>query len=254
MHLLIVDGMNLVRRVYAAVESQQTPLDATLSRSLSIIHQAASALTPTHVLLVFEEQVETWRHVIWPDYKAGRSPMPSRLAEHLPELRKALQENGIRYLLQSGWEADDLIASLAHKAAEQGIFVTILSTDKGFSQLVNRKIQLCNHFERKVFDVAAVTERFGLAPNQLVDFWALTGDSTNNLPGVTGIGPKTAGQLLDRFGGLDRLLICLDALSDKQKKLLEDEWQKALLTRELVRLKTDIELGINLQEIRWRPD
>lgn len=251
MHLLIVDGMNLVRRVYAAVESQQTALEATRSRCLSIIHQAAISLASTHVLLVFEEQVETWRHTLWPDYKAGRSPMPHRLAEYLPELRNALQQSGIRFVLQSGWEADDLIASMSHKAAQQGISVTILSTDKGFSQLVNRRIQLCNHFERKQFDEEAITEKFGLPPRKLVDFWALTGDSTNNLPGVTGIGPKTAAQLLDQFGSLDRLLIRLDALSNKHRVLMEDEWQRALLTRELVRLKTDVELGINLQEIRW---
>jgi len=252
MHLLIIDAMNLIRRVYAVAEKSQASLEATESRCLSIIARNAADSGATHVAMVFEEQVSTWRHDIWPDYKLGRPPMPQPLAEGLPLLRQRLTQQGLFCLDVLPWEADDVIASLAHKAASAGVSVTIVSTDKGFCQLASEHIQTYSHFDRRLYNVEGVRGYYGLLPHQLVDFWALTGDSTNHLPGVPGIGPKTAGQLLDQFQTLDALLVQLDDVPERWQTVLQQHWRDALLTRLLARLRLDVPLGVNLHDLRWR--
>lgn len=253
MQLLLVDAMNLIRRVYAAVAERAASLEATASRSLTIVGTAAEQLGCTHVVVVFERQQQTWRHEIWPDYKKGRPPMPEELAKGLAGLRHQLELAGLCCIEITPWEADDVIASLADKAVFNSVPVVILSTDKGFCQMVNPRLRLCNHFDRVVLDQAAVEARYGLHIHQLVDFWGMTGDTTNHLPGVAGIGPKAASALLDQYGTLDRCLLSLDQLPERQGKALREQWQQALLTRELVKLRTDVPLGINLHELRWQP-
>lgn len=253
MKLLLVDAMNLIRRIYAAVESQAgIALEATQTRSLSIIRQVFEQLEATHVLVVFEKHEPTWRHALWPEYKAGRAPMPEHLERHLAEVEQYLQMNGLSCTRMSGWEADDVIASIADRAGRAGLDVLVLSTDKGFCQLINERIQVCNHFDRILMDEEAVRMKFGLKPNQLADFWGLSGDTTNHVPGIPGIGPKTAAHWLDQFGSLDRVLIAADQLFGRHQALVEEHWQQALLSRELVRLRTDLEAGVNLHQMRWQ--
>ncbi len=251
MQLLIVDAMNLIRRVFAVAEKTHASMEATESRCLSIISRNAAQCDATHVVVVFEEQVPTWRHEVWPDYKAGRPPMPEALSIGLGPLRDQLLRSGLSCIDMVPWEADDVVASLAHRAANAGVDVTVLSTDKGFCQLVNHRIQIYNHFDRRLYDQNGVRQHYGLAPEQLVDFWALTGDSTNHLPGVAGIGPKTAGLLLDQFGGLDRILVQIDQVAARYQPTLREHWQKALLTRLMATLRKDVPLGINLHDLRW---
>ena len=190
MKLLIVDAMNLIRRIYAAAEDAELPLEATRSRCLAAIARNAEQSQATHVAMVFEQKCITWRHQLWPDYKLGRPPMPQPLQDDLEALQRYFRQCGLYCLELSGWEGDDVVASLAVKAAFAGLQVTILSTDKGFCQLVNPRLTVRNHFDRFSWDEAMVEQKFGLKPAQLCDFWALTGDTTNHLPGVPGIGPK----------------------------------------------------------------
>lgn len=252
MHLLIVDAMNLIRRIYAAAADSEMPLEATRSRCLAAIARNAQQGAATHVVMVFEEKCHTWRHALWPDYKAGRPPMPEALQQDLPELQRYFRQCGLYCLELSGWEGDDVVASLASKAAFAGLQVTILSTDKGFCQLVNGRLTVRNHFDRFSWDDEMVQQKFALKPQQLPDFWALTGDTTNHLPGVAGIGPKTAGQLLDRFGSLDVLLVQRQQCEGRVRQALEQYWEAALLTRVLATLRTDVPLGLNLHEFRWQ--
>ncbi|MBE0483059.1 MAG: flap endonuclease Xni [Bacterioplanes sp.] len=252
MKLLIVDAMNLIRRMYAAAEGSATQLDATQSRCLAAIDRNIEALQATHVVMVFEQHGDTWRHQLYADYKLGRKPMPEALAHALPDVRRYFEQAGIASLYIPHWEADDVIATLANKAALTGVDVVIMSTDKGFCQLVNARIRVRNHFERFDWDEERVTERFALRPSQLVDFWAMTGDSTNHLPGVAGIGPKTAGQLLDQHQELDRIFCALPELEERWQQALQKHWQDALLTRVLARLRLDVPLGIHLRDLRCR--
>jgi protein Xni len=249
--LLIVDAMNLIRRIYAAAPPGELQIEATQSRCLSAIARNAEQFHASHVAMVFEQKCQTWRHQLYPDYKLNRPPMPEALHHQLEPLTQYFQKNGLRCIDMAGWEADDVVATLANKAAFAGLEVMILSTDKGFCQLVNGRIQVRNHFDRFTYDEQMVEQKFALQPRQLVDYWALTGDSTNHLPGVTGIGPKTAGHLLDQFGSLDHLLACLDQLDTKQQARLEQHWRDAILTRILASLRLDVPLGINLSDLRW---
>ena len=250
-HLLIIDAMNLIRRVYAVAEKSQASMEATESRCLSIITRNASEAGASHLVVVFEEQVPTWRHELWPDYKKGRPPMPEALANGLPVLRDHLTRQGIACLDVTPWEADDVIASLGKRAASAGVKVTVVSTDKGFCQLVSKQLVVYSHFDRRLYDLDGVHGYYGLAPDSLTDFWALTGDTTNHLPGVPGIGPKTAGQLLDEYRTLDSMLVQLDSLPERWRKALEQHWKDALLTRLLATLRTDVPLGVNLHALRW---
>lgn len=252
MKLLIIDAMNLIRRMYAAAEGSGAQLEATQSRCLAAIDRNIEALQATHVVMVFEQHGGTWRHELYPDYKLGRVPMPEALEHALPDVRRYFEQAGIASLQIPHWEADDVIATLANKAALTGVDVVIMSTDKGFCQLVNARIRVRNHFDRFDWDEERVKERFALRPSQLVDFWAMTGDSTNHLPGVAGIGPKTAGQLLDTHRELDRVLCALSTLDERWQRTLQQHWQMALMTRVLARLRDDVPLGIHLRDLRCR--
>lgn len=252
MHLMLADGLNLIRRLYAAVEQQPAAIEATTARASSILHQLMADSGASHLALVLEDQTPTWRHQLWPDYKLNRSPMPQTLKDQLADMLQQLQANGIQYLQQPGWEADDVIATMASKASQRGLQVTIISTDKGFCQLVNDKITVRNYFDHISFDQATVIGRWGFQPDQLVDFWALAGDTTNHLPGVTGIGPKTAGKILDEAHSLDRALAFPALLDDKLASKLTEHWQNALLTRELAKLRLDVPLSHNLHDFRYR--
>jgi len=253
MHLLLIDAMNLIRRVYAAVEAGGNPefaAEATRSKVLDIIHGNARGRGATHWMMVFEHHDETWRHRLWPEYKLGRSPMPEQLARDLPVLRSYLSRNGVHCYDQTGWEADDIIATAAVRAAENGLKVSILSTDKGFCQLVTPHIEVINHFDRLLWNEEQVRERWGFSPQRLPDFWALCGDQTNHLPGVSGIGKKGAAQVLDQCGTLDVAMGWPDSLPEKQAKLLMKDQQAAIRTRVLATLRTDIELGVSLASLR----
>jgi protein Xni len=252
MKLLLVDAMNLIRRIYAAAPEGELQIEATQNRCLAAITRNAEQFQASHVAMVFEQKCQTWRHTLWPDYKLNRPPMPQMLADHLEAVTAYFHNNGLPCLDLAGWEADDVIATLADKAAFAGLQVMILSTDKGFCQLVRERISVRNHFDRFTYDPLMVEQKFGLRPQQLPDYWALTGDTTNHLPGVDGIGPKTAGQLLDRFGSLDHILVQLQQLEGKAAVKLTEQWQQALLTRILASLRLDVPLGINLQDLRWQ--
>ncbi|MDK2776451.1 MAG: flap endonuclease Xni [Pseudomonadota bacterium] len=252
MQLLIVDAMNLIRRIYAAAEESELALEATRSHCLSVISRNAEQCRATHVAVVFEQKCVTWRHEIWPDYKLGRPPMPVTLEQGLEDIRRHFQQAGLYCLELAGWEGDDVVATLAARAAFAGLTVTILSTDKGFCQLVNSRLTVRNHFDRYSWDELMVEQKFGLLPQQLADFWALTGDSTNHLPGVAGIGPKTAGQLLDQYRTLDIVLARHEECDTRVRNALQQHWTQALLTRALATLRTDVPLGLNLHELRWQ--
>lgn len=257
MKLLIVDAMNLIRRIYAAAPEGDLQIEATQARCMTAIARNAEQFQTTHAVMVFEQKCQTWRHQMWPDYKLNRPPMPEALAQQLDSVSGYFRANGLPCLDLAGWEADDVIATLANKAAFAGLAVMILSTDKGFCQLVNGRIQVRNHFDRFTYDELMVEQKFGLQPSQLVDYWAMTGDSTNHLPGVEGIGPKTAGHLLDQYQSLDNILVNLqqldsDTANRKAASKLTQHWQTALLTRILAALRLDVPLGINLSDLRWQ--
>ena len=257
-HLLIIDALNLIRRLHA-VQAQQalTPAQALVATRANLINTCRKLLAnsePTHVIAVFDGEVHSWRKEVYPAYKEGRTPMPPELREGLATLQDAFWECGVDALLSETDEADDLIATLACGIASHGHQATIISTDKGFCQLICQQIRVRDYFNKRWLDAAFVQQQYGVAPAQLVDFWALTGISGSNIKGVPGIGPKTATQLLQQYGNLAAMLeACLQEDAAKPLLKLRQHQDEALLAQRLVRLQRDIPLGFNLRDIRYPP-
>ena len=257
-HLLIIDALNLIRRLHA-VQAQQalTPAQALVATRANLINTCRKLLAnsePTHVIAVFDGEVHSWRKEVYPAYKEGRTPMPPELREGLATLQDAFWECGVDALLSETDEADDLIATLACGIASHGYQATIISTDKGFCQLIGPQIRVRDYFNKRWLDAALVQQQYGVAPAQLVDFWALTGISGSNIKGVPGIGPKTATQLLLQYGNLAAMLeVCQQEDATKPLIKLRQHQDEALLAQRLVRLQRDIVLGFNLRDIRYPP-
>jgi protein Xni len=195
---------------------------------------------------------KTWRHLLYPAYKENRKPTPQPLLDALPLFAEAFLELGVLSITVSGYEADDVIATLAHRISESGGTVWILSTDKGFLQLLDHRVVIYDHFNNRELTPEWVLEKYGVSHEQLVDYWALTGDSTNNVKGVPKIGPKTAQDLIGSQGSLDSLLQNPPAgtAGDRIAAHIRD----AEMCRQLARLKIDVEIGVNLKQLRFRPD
>lgn len=252
MTLLLIDAMNLIRRIYAAqVDRSTDAIEQTLLLSQNAILKNIERCKATHAAIVFDGSELTWRHQLFPAYKADRKPMPEALANALPEFSQRFKKLGLACLLYPHYEADDVIATLAVKSAQHGAQVSIVSTDKGFMQIANEQISLFHHFDKRLLSIDDVEQQLGLKAHLLIDFLSLVGDTTNHVPGVPGIGPKTAGQLLDQFGDLDSVLIHSEALRGKLAQTLKDHYRVALLARKLVTLKLDCELDLNLHTLRY---
>lgn len=245
-HLLIIDALNLIRRIHAV---QGSPCQDACLHALQqlIIHSK-----PTHAVAVFDddERHEGWRHQLLPDYKAGRSPMPETLQQEMPLLRSAFQQAGVACWQAKGEEADDLAATLASKVADNGCQATIVSTDKGYCQLLAPRILIRDYFQKRWLDVPFIENEFGVAPAQLIDYWGLAGIGSSKIPGVAGIGAKSAAQLLNTFGSLDAIYQNLDAVPDKWRKKLDEHRVMADICRRVATLKTDLVLEGNLKALR----
>ncbi|WP_421550500.1 flap endonuclease Xni [Kluyvera intermedia] len=245
-HLLIVDALNLIRRIHAV---QGSPCVETCQHALDllIVHSQ-----PTHAVAVFDDEARNsgWRHQRLPDYKAGRAPMPDELHAEMPALRAAFEQRGVCCWVSAGNEADDLAATLAVKVAQAGHQATIVSTDKGYCQLLSPTLQIRDYFQKRWLDAPFIEKEFGVLPQQLPDYWGLAGISSSKVPGVAGIGAKSATQLLVQFGTLEELYAHIDEVPDKWRKKLEAHRDMAFLCRDIARLQTDLHIDGNLQQLR----
>ncbi|MEZ5331888.1 MAG: 5'-3' exonuclease H3TH domain-containing protein [Thermoanaerobaculia bacterium] len=254
--LLLVDGLNLIRRVYAAQPGEDGPekADAGRESATQSLRRALRETSPTHAVVVLEGPEPTWRHRLFPAYKEGHPPMPPALADALPGYREAFAGLGVSSFELPGVEADDVVGTLAVKTAGSGGEAVILSTDRIFLQLLSGRVRVRDHFASRDLDRGGVLDRFGVEPERLLDLLALTGDSGNGIPGVPGVGPKTAAKLLDAHGSLEAILTVAAAepteLSPKLAAKLRDHAADARLARSLVALRTDLELGLNLRDLR----
>ncbi|MCB5160679.1 5'-3' exonuclease H3TH domain-containing protein [Marinomonas algarum] len=253
--LLIIDGLNLIRRQYAALESEPDPA-RRIERTQSIAVDALSKLThqfdPHYAVVVFDSNGKTWRHHVFPEYKLGRVPMDDVLLDALPEFAKAFRFNHLPCLRLDGWEADDLMATLAIKAAQNDIISYIVSTDKGFTQLLdNDRILQYDYFAKLGYDKQWVPGKYGVQAEQLTDYWALVGDTTNKIPGIKGIGPKTAVGIIEQHASLEDIYANLSSFSERIQSMLVGGYEQCLLSRTLVALKTDVDIGVRLSQLRY---
>lgn len=270
MHVVLIDALNLIRRINAVQErpflaknssTASEPLSKnTTNQILANTQQACSlaldkilsTLNATHALMVFDSDSPCWRYQLFPDYKKGRKKMPDYLANALENIQDAFMLQGVDSLTSTSDEADDLIATLAVKVAVKNKQVTIVSTDKGFLPLIDNNLHVYDYFNRRFLDDTYIEKKFKVNAKQLIDFWMLTGDSTNKIPGVDGIGQVTAASLLQKHQCLSAILSADDLSENMNKKLLQASEQFEM-TRKLLNLKCDIPLGFSLKDIRLTP-
>jgi 5'-3' exonuclease len=255
--LLAIDGLNILRRVFEAnpetdpKQKAETAIRNTLSSFRRLLFDHA----PTHVLPAFDAGGHTWRHDLYPAYRADRAPMPSELRDQLPGFFGMLEHIGLHVVSVPGVEADDVIATGVLRWLSEGRGEAIVaSTDKDLHVLVEHGALVWDHFKSEWHDAAWVEAKFGVSPAQLVDYLALTGDSTDGVPGVTKIGSKKAAQLLRAYGTLDGVMAGAGILKDALGEKLRQERGQAYLSRELVKLKIDVTLGVSWKTLAFIAD
>lgn len=253
-HLLLIDALNLIRRIHAAVPGEgEAALEGALTASGHAVGRLLSRFQPTHGVCAFDGWQKSWRHLAYPDYKAGRKPMPDNLKSGMERFHDLFRFKGLTSLTYANLEADDIACTLAAKTLAAGGRVTLVSTDKGFAQLLalnNPNLLLWDHFAKQAIDSAFIWHRFGVRPEQLCDYLALTGDSTNHIRGVDGIGAKTASSLLGEYGDLEGVFAHQTQLKPRLAAKLDGQWGHVELARRLVRLRIDLELDCTLKQFR----
>jgi len=248
---LIIDGLNLVRRIHAA-QPNENDINGLDLRVASACDKLVRYHQPTHVAIVWDGPEVSWRKKLFENYKKGRKPMPQALANTLPLLKAYLNERHIHSINASS-EADDVIATLATKLVNTGGRAIIVSTDKGFTQLTHPNIVRWDHFNKSFIEIEDRELQLGVKQSQFLDYLALAGDSGNKIPGVPGIGPKSATELLKTFHSLADIYASLELVETKQAKKLEQGKQMARLSYKLVQLQVDIPLNTHLKQFRLNP-
>ncbi|MGI9591494.1 MAG: DNA polymerase I [Myxococcota bacterium] len=256
--ILVVDGTNSVYRAFFAIPNLRAPDGSPTNAAYGFENMLAKVLReeePDAVLVVFDARGKTFRHGLYADYKAGRDAQPEDLAAQLPVVRELVEAHRIPIVEVAGVEADDVIASIVARAPEQ-TQVAIVSTDKDLMQLVSERVTLLDGMKDRRFGPAEVEERFGVAPDRILDLRALVGDPSDNIPGVKGIGEKGAAKLLQEWGDLDHLLEHAEEVKAKRARTaLLEHADEARLSRRLSELVTDVDLPIELDDARRRdPD
>jgi len=250
---LLIDGPNLIRRIHAAIPADNPSqiIEQTITSSLQSLSRALKQHTPTHTLCAFESDGPTWRHELFPDYKKDRPAMPGELIEIFSRLKQEIQQNGVFTLNIAGMEADDVIASAAVKAAAQGAEAIILSTDTGQAQLLRPGIRQYNHFKQEPITAETIQQRFSIKPTQLNDYLAMVGDKSHSLPGVPGIGAKTAARLLKTYSDLDEILTAEKEIGGRAGESLSQNHDSARMVKKLLALRTDVSLGHSFRSFRY---
>jgi DNA polymerase I len=209
---------------------------------------------PQHLALVFDAKGPTFRHGLYKEYKAHRPPMPEALVTQLPYIKKIIDALNLPSLVYEGYEADDLICTLVRRAREEGLGVEIISGDKDLLPLVADGVDMWDPMKEVRYDPAAIREKYGLAPEELVEVRALAGDASDNIPGVPGIGEKTALKLIAQYHSLENLLANLNSVKEKSLKArLEEHADKARLSRQLTELEARVPLTVDLAALRPGP-
>jgi len=209
---------------------------------------------PRHLALVFDAKGPTFRHNLYKEYKAHRPPMPEALVTQLPYIKKIIDALNLPAVVQEGYEADDLICTLVRRAREEGFAVEIISGDKDLLPLVADGVDMWDPMKEVRYDPAAIKEKYGLEPGELVEVRALAGDASDNIPGVPGIGEKTALKLIARYHSLENLLAHLEDIKEKALKArLEEHAEQARLSRQLTELEAQVPLTVDLEALAPGP-
>ncbi|MDI1266758.1 MAG: DNA polymerase I [bacterium] len=257
-HVFLVDGSSYIFRAYHALpplnrKSDGLQVNAVLgfcNMLWKLLRDMPEDNRPTHLAIIFDKSEVTFRNKLYPDYKAHRPPAPEDLIPQFALIREAVRAFDLPCLEQGGFEADDLIATYARQAGERGATTTIVSSDKDLMQLVTDKVTMYDTMKDRRIGIPEVIEKFGVPPEKVVEVQALAGDSTDNVPGVPGIGIKTAAQLIVEYGDLEQLLFRASEIKQpKRREALIENAEKARISRKLVLLDDKVELDVPLDDL-----
>jgi DNA polymerase-1 len=257
-HVFLVDGSSYIFRAYHALpplnrKSDGLQVNAVLgfcNMLWKLLRDMPEDNRPTHLAIIFDKSEITFRNKLYPEYKAHRPPAPDDLIPQFALIREAVRAFDLPCLEQGGFEADDLIATYARIASERGATTTIVSSDKDLMQLVTDKVTMYDTMKDRRIGIPEVIEKFGVPPEKVVEVQALAGDSTDNVPGVPGIGIKTAAQLIVEYGDLEQLLLRAGEIKQpKRREALIENAEKARISRQLVLLDDKVALDVPLDEL-----
>ena len=256
--LYIIDGSSYIFRAYFGIRqflstSKGFPTNA-LYGFINMLQKVVKDEKPDYLCVAFDSKEKTFRHDIYPDYKANRDAPPEDLAKQFPYFEPLVDAFNISSIRIPGYEADDIIGTLALKGSKAGFRVVIVSGDKDMMQLVSPKVQMLDTMKNKRIGIDEVKEKFGVPPEKVIEVMGLMGDSSDHIPGVKGVGPKTATELIQKYGSIKELYKCIDEIEKKKlkEKLVQDK-ELALLSRKLVTIDTAMKLECSLDDLKVRP-
>lgn len=253
--LILVDGSSYLYRAYHALpqlmNSSQHPTGATYG-IINMLKKLKNDYAPTHMVVVFDPKGGSFRNKLYPEYKAHREAMPDELVKQIEPIHAIIQAMGFPILVVDGYEADDVIGTLAHQATKHGEHTVISTGDKDLAQLVNPNVTLINTMTGSTLDEMSVKEKFGVTPAQMIDYLTLVGDTSDNVPGVPQVGPKTAAKWLDEYSSLDELVKHADEIKGKVGEKFREHIKQLPLTKELVTIKCDIDLPYHHDDLKLK--
>ena len=258
--LILVDGSSYLFRAYhvpylQALSTADGQPTGAITGVLNMLRSLKKDYPNGNVIAIFDAKGKTFRNDMYPEYKANRPPMPDDLRSQIAPLHEIITAMGLPLLVVPGVEADDVIGTLARQADELGIETVISTGDKDMAQLVTENVRLINTMTNVEMDVAGVYEKFGIRPDQIIDYLALMGDKVDNIPGVVKCGPKTAVKWLSEHGTLDEVIANADAVKGKIGENLRDALEQLPLSYQLATIKCDVELEQSAEQLAARePD
>ena len=255
--VILVDGSSYLHRAFHALPPLKTskgePTGAIYGVS-NMIRKLIADYHPDNIAIVFDAKGKTFRHVLYPQYKAHRPPMEDDLKVQIAPLYSVIKAMGLPLIIIDGVEADDVIGTLTAMATKHGYKVLISTGDKDMAQLVDHDVTLINTMTNTIMDEKGVKEKFGVAAKNIIDYLSLVGDTSDNVPGVTGVGPKTAVKWLETYHSLDNILKHADAIKGKVGENLKQSMAHLPLTKELVTIKKDVALNLKLDDLKPKPE
>ena len=255
--IIMVDGSSFLFRAYHAIREPLTTSTGQTTHAvfgtINMLRSLAKQYQPVRLAVVMDAKGKTFRNEMYPAYKANRPPMPDDLRVQLDYVKQIIPALGIALVSVPGVEADDVIGTLATEASKRDFHTVIVSSDKDLAQLVSAQVEMVDTMKNTRLDPDGVAEKFGVPPAQIVDYLALMGDSSDNIPGIPGVGPKTAVKWLTEFGSLEGVKAQADEIAGKVGESLRENLAQLELSRQLATLKCDVALTLSLDDLRVQP-
>ena len=250
--LYIIDASAYIHRAYHAIRplttSQGIPTNAVYG-FIKLLNKIKNDKNPDYIAVCFDYPAKNFRHTLSPIYKANRKAIDEDLKKQMPIAREAVKAMRLCCLEKEGFEADDVIATVAKRAEEQNVKVVIVTGDKDMFQMVDENINIWNESKNVVYDSQKVYEKYGIYPDKIVDMLALMGDACDNVIGAAGVGEKTAVKLIQTYGGVEDIIKNADNIKGKLSQSIKDSIENLVLAKKLVKLETNVPLDVTLDEM-----